>query len=187
MASMRYTIHPSPLGDLLIASTRKGLARIAFYDELRAVASGAGMEEPTLGEILRAAPFETVADERINLEVCRQLDEYFYGHRRAFELSVDLGSAGPSRFRRRVLKRLMEVPYGEVVTYAQLARLSGRPGAARAVGQVMHWNPVPVVVPCHRVVAANGSLGGYAGGGWRKELLLRREQAPRALPALRAA
>jgi methylated-DNA-[protein]-cysteine S-methyltransferase len=107
--------------------------------------------------------------------VRRQLDEYFDGTRTQFELPVDLRHSAP--FSREILKRLARVPHGETTTYGALARAAGRPHAARAVGTVMNRNPIPIVLPCHRVVGANGSLTGYAGGLDRKELLLKLEGA----------
>jgi methylated-DNA-[protein]-cysteine S-methyltransferase len=105
----------------------------------------------------------------------RQLDEYFAGDRTDFDLELDLAlSAG---FRRKVLGHLGRVPYGEVVTYKYLAVKSGSPGASRAVGSTMATNPIPIVLPCHRVLGSSGSLTGYAGGLDRKEQLLRLEGA----------
>ena len=178
MSGLRYTFHPSPVGDLLIASSRKGLVRIVFYDDLRALADEGAR---TLGDLLGAAPFGAVADRGLNLEVCRQLDEYFFGDRRSFRLKLDM-RAVRSTFARRVLKSLKKVPPGEVVTYSELARMAGNVRAARAVGQTMNRNPVPIVIPCHRVIGAGGSLGGYSGGLWRKELLLKHEGVLRDLP-----
>ena len=105
----------------------------------------------------------------------RELDEYFEGKRHAFDLAIDV--ARLADFNRRVLRELARVPYGEVVTYGELAARSARPRAARAVGTVMNRNPLPIVLPCHRVVGANGKLVGYAGGLDRKEKLLRLEGA----------
>ena len=105
----------------------------------------------------------------------RQLDEYFAGGRQHFDLAVDL--ALQADFNRRVLRELARVPYGEVVTYGELAARAARPRAARAVGTVMNRNPLPIVLPCHRVIGANGKLVGYAGGLERKESLLRLEGA----------
>jgi methylated-DNA-[protein]-cysteine S-methyltransferase len=107
--------------------------------------------------------------------VARQLDEYFDGKRKEFELEVDLRLARD--FGRTVLEELGRVPFGEVTTYGALAARAGKPRAARAVGTIMNRNPVPIVLPCHRVVGANGSLVGYAGGLERKQLLLRLEGA----------
>ena len=105
----------------------------------------------------------------------RQLDEYFDGRRESFELDVDLRGAAP--FARTVLEELGRVPYGQTTTYGTLAAKVGAPRAARAVGTVMNRNPIPIVLPCHRVVGANGSLTGYAGGLDLKERLLRLEGA----------
>ena len=105
----------------------------------------------------------------------RKLEEYFHGTRTVFELPLDLPGAAP--FSRQDLERLALVPYGEVTTYGALAREARRPQAARAVGTVMNRNPIPIVLPCHRVVGADGSLVGYAGGLDRKELLLKLEGA----------
>ena len=105
----------------------------------------------------------------------RQLDEYFERRRETFELDIDLGLA--VGFSRQVLDQLALVPYGEVTTYGELARRVEHPRAARAVGTVMNRNPIPIVLPCHRVVGASGSLTGYAGGLERKETLLRLEGA----------
>jgi methylated-DNA-[protein]-cysteine S-methyltransferase len=102
--------------------------------------------------------------------VRRQLDEYFSGKRRRFEVDVDLRSAAP--FSRTVLERLAKIPHGEVTTYGALARAAGHPRAARAVGTVMNRNPVPIVLPCHRVIGADGRLVGYGGGLDRKRHLL---------------
>jgi methylated-DNA-[protein]-cysteine S-methyltransferase len=105
----------------------------------------------------------------------RQLDEYFEGKRKHFELDVDLRLAHD--FGRTVLEELGRVPFGEITTYGALAARAGKPKAARAVGTIMNRNPVPIVLPCHRVVGANGSLVGYAGGLERKQMLLRLEGA----------
>ena len=107
--------------------------------------------------------------------VRRQLDEYFEGKRTEFDLPIDLRHQAP--FSRAVLNRLARVPFGHLTTYGALAAEAHRPKAARAVGTVMNRNPVPIVLPCHRVVGANGSLTGYGGGLKRKEQLLRFEGA----------
>ncbi len=117
------------------------------------------------------------------LEAVRQLAEYFSGERRAFHLP--LAPEGTS-FQQAVWKALLSIPYGETRTYGDVARAIGRPGAARAVGQACHRNPIGIVIPCHRVVGARGALGGYAGGVRLKRKLLaleaRRRQAARRSP-----
>jgi methylated-DNA-[protein]-cysteine S-methyltransferase len=107
--------------------------------------------------------------------VRRELDEYFEGRRVSFDLKLDL--TGAPEFTRTVLGELARVPYGEVTTYGTLAAQVGSPRAARAVGTVMNRNPIPIVLPCHRVVGSSGSLVGYAGGLERKQALLRLEGA----------
>jgi len=107
--------------------------------------------------------------------VRRELDEYFERRRRSFDLQLDLRGVAP--FARRVLGELARVPYGRTATYGELAARVGNPRAARAVGTVMNRNPIPIVLPCHRVVGAGGSLVGYGGGLERKEALLRLEGA----------
>jgi methylated-DNA-[protein]-cysteine S-methyltransferase len=155
----------TPIGDLLVGVTDRGVCRIHFDPnpeaELESLARQFGPR------VLRSAkPIDRVR---------RQLDEYFAGTRRDFELDVDLRPA--REFGRAVLDQLARVPYGEVTTYGALATEAGRPRAARAVGTVMNRNPVPIVLPCHRVVGSTGSLVGYAGGLDRKRLLLELEGA----------
>jgi methylated-DNA-[protein]-cysteine S-methyltransferase len=160
-----YDLVDTPLGTLLVAATDRGVCRIA-YDaepdlEVERLAKVFGVR------VLRSA--KPVDPAR------RELDEYFDGRRRAFDLPIDVGLTAD--FNRRVLHELARVPYGEVVTYGQLAARAERPRAARAVGTVMNRNPIPIVLPCHRVIGANGSLTGYGGGLERKEMLLRLEGA----------
>jgi methylated-DNA-[protein]-cysteine S-methyltransferase len=113
-------------------------------------------------------------------EAVRQLGEYFAGVRRAFDLPLDLRGTA---FQLRVWNALLRIPYGETRTYGQLASALGRPGATRAVGAANGANPVGIIVPCHRVVAAGGGLGGFGGGLGRKRFLLALEAASCALPA----
>jgi methylated-DNA-[protein]-cysteine S-methyltransferase len=165
LLDVAYDLVDSPVGTLLIAATERGLCRIA-YDaeperELDRLAESFGMR------VLRSAP--PIDPAR------RQLDEYFEGKRQRFDLAVDL--ALQADFNRRVLRELARVPYGEVVTYGELAARAARPRAARAVGTIMNRNPLPIVLPCHRVIGANGKLVGYGGGLDRKEALLRLEGA----------
>ena len=153
----------TPLGDLLLGVTDHGLCRIHFDAdpelELESLARQFGPR------VLRAAkPVERVK---------RQLDEYFAGTRRAFDVEWDVRPL--PAFNQRVLAELARVEYGTTTTYGALAAVSGNPKAARAVGTVMNRNPIPIVLPCHRVVGANGKLVGYAGGLARKERLLRLE------------
>jgi len=102
--------------------------------------------------------------------VARQLEEYLAGRRREFELPVDLSECTP--FHRQVLETLAQVPWGHLVSYGELARRVGRPGAARAVGGAMAHNPVPILIPCHRVVRGDGSPGGFTSGlDWKRRLL----------------
>jgi methylated-DNA-[protein]-cysteine S-methyltransferase len=160
-----YDVVESPVGPLVVAATHRGLLRISFDPE----------PEQYLERLARiAGPRILRAPNQVS-EVRHELDEYFDGRRREFDLTLDLRSATP--FAARVLAELGRVPYGRTATYGQLAARAGRPSAARAVGTVMNRNPIPIVLPCHRVVGANGSLVGYGGGLERKEQLLRLEGA----------
>jgi methylated-DNA-[protein]-cysteine S-methyltransferase len=160
LVDIRYDVVDSPIGDLLVASTERGLARIHFGHE--------GQEEE-LARIFGLRVLRVPLDD-----VRRELDEYFEGERRDFDLPLDLRVAA---FNAEVLAELARVPYGVTTTYGTLAAKVGRPRAARAVGTVMNRNPIPIVLPCHRVVGANGSLTGYAGGLDRKLQLLQLEGA----------
>ncbi len=123
-----------------------------------------------------ATPAPAGSSGRVLAEARRQLDEYFAGKRRAFDLPLD--PRGTS-FQRAVWDELREVPFGQTVTYGELARRVGRPEAARGVGAAMAANPLPIVVPCHRVVGSSGGLTGFGGGLPRKRLLLEIEGAAR--------
>ncbi len=158
-----YDLADSPLGTLLVAATDRGLCRIA-YDPDRG-----------LDELSRAFGRRVLRVPRRLDEVRRELDEYFDRRRTSFDLELDL-SPRPE-FQQRVLLRLARVPYGETTTYGALAAAVGSPRAARAVGGAMNRNPIPIVLPCHRVVGAGGRLVGYAGGLDRKRALLRLEGA----------
>jgi methylated-DNA-[protein]-cysteine S-methyltransferase len=155
----------TPIGSLLVGVSDRGLCRVHFDPdpelELDDLAHRFGPR------VLRSPK----AVDRAKLE----LDEYFSGRRHGFDLELDL--RGTPDFYRRVLAELAEVPYGTTTTYGALAAQVGAPKAARAIGTVMNRNPVPIVLPCHRVVGASGSLTGYGGGLDRKEWLLRLEGA----------
>ena len=159
LIDVRYDIVESPVGDLFVAATDRGLARISYRLE--------GMEETlarTFGSRVLRSPLD---------EVRRELDEYFAGERKVFDLPLDLRVAS---FHDAVLRELAHVPYGTTTTYGTLAAKVGRPKAARAVGTVMNRNPIPIVLPCHRVIGANGKLVGYGGGLERKRFLLAHEK-----------
>jgi methylated-DNA-[protein]-cysteine S-methyltransferase len=153
-----YDLIDSPVGTLLVAATERGICRVSYEADLDAVAASVG---PRVLRVPRA-----LDDAR------RELGEYFSGERTAFELDLDLRAAP---FQEAVLHELARVPFGEVATYGELARRIGRPRAARAVGGALNRNPIPIVLPCHRVVGASGALVGYAGGVDRKRLLLELE------------
>ncbi len=163
-AAIFYRSVASPLGELFLAETAAGLCRVAwcvteaeFATELED-----GLDAPARRDDSGAAG--------VVARAARQLDEYFAGQRREFELPLDL--AGTSPFRQQVLQQLLQVPYGEVVTYGELALLCGMPRAARAVGGAMRANPLPVVIPCHRVLPCSGGLGGFGGRPELKRQLL---------------
>ena len=164
LLDVAYELSDTPLGTLLLAKTERGLCRIEYDPE---PARGVERLARTFGRRVLRTP-------RALDEARRQLDEYFHGRRRLFELDLDLGLA-TTPFSRRVLEELARVPYGEVTTYGTLAVRAGKPRAARAVGTVMNRNPIPIVLPCHRVVGASGSLVGYGGGLDRKQTLLQLE------------
>ena len=163
LVDVAYDLADSPVGELLVAVTDRGLCRIAYRpdDALDEIAGDFGVR------VLRVP-------RRVDA-VLRELDEYFEGRRRGFDLELDLTPVAD--FHRLALDELARVPYGQVTTYGALAAKVGRPKAARAIGGAMNRNPIPIVLPCHRVVGAGGALVGYAGGLERKELLLRLEGA----------
>jgi methylated-DNA-[protein]-cysteine S-methyltransferase len=158
-----FDLAVTPVGTLLVATTDAGLCQISFDPDR-------GLEElsETFGRRILRVP------RRVDV-VRRELDEYFEGRRTEFDLPLDV-SRVPS-FRQVVLAELARVPYGQVTTYGTLAARVGKPRAARAVGGAMHNNPIPIVLPCHRVIGASGSLTGYGGGLERKRALLELEGA----------
>jgi methylated-DNA-[protein]-cysteine S-methyltransferase len=161
LVDVRFDVIDSPVGDLFLAATGRGLCRISYSVE--------GQEE-SLASTFGARVLRVSLDD-----VRRELDEYFAGRRHAFDLPLDLRVG---EFQGSVLRELARVPYGHTDTYGGLAARVGRPRAARAVGTVMNRNPIPIVLPCHRIVGANGSLTGYGGGLHVKRALLELEGAP---------
>ncbi len=166
LLDLAYRTVDSPVGTLLLAATPAGLVRVAFAseDHDRVLATLASQISP---RILNAP-------QRLD-DAARELDEYFTGARRHFDLPLDFRlSAG---FRRAVLSQLPAIGYGQTASYAQVAAAAGSPRAVRAAGTACALNPLPVVVPCHRVVKSDGSPGRYRGGPAAKQLLLNLEAA----------
>ena len=156
----------SPIGDLLIAVTERGLVRVAFQGEDR---------DDVLEELSRRLSPRILESARASDEVRRELDQYFAGERTRFDVAVDRRLIGD--FARKVLGATARVPFGRTTTYGEVATKIGSPRAARAVGNALGSNPIPIVIPCHRVLRSGGALGGYGGGVDRKQRLLRLEGA----------
>jgi methylated-DNA-[protein]-cysteine S-methyltransferase len=162
LIDVAYTVVDSPLGPLLLAATPRGLLRVGYpdLDHDRALAEIAA----------RISPRVIAAPARLD-PVRRQLQEFFAGHRRHFDLTLDRRLIRPGFFG-QVLVATAAIPYGATSTYAGVAATAGRPRAFRAAGSALGANPLPIVIPCHRVLPAGGGLGGYAGGAERKGRLL---------------
>ena len=161
----------SPIGELFVAVTPKGLACVGFDDQDRAALEDRFAED--------LSP-RVVASARATDDVRRQLDEYFGGARRRFDIGIDHRLMSP--FVRKVMAQTAKVAFGEVSTYGAVAKGIHHPEAARAVGAALGQNPIPIVLPCHRIIGASGNLTGYAGGLHRKEFLLRLEGDPMLFP-----
>ena len=151
----------SPVGELYVAVTPKGLARVAFASEDR---------DEVVAELGERLSPRILESKRATDEVRRELEEYFQGRRRRFEVPVDRRLI--RGIARDVLRATSRIPFGRTSTYAEIADRIGRPRAARAVGNALGSNPIPIVIPCHRVLRAGGALGGYGGGVERKRFLL---------------
>lgn len=167
LLDVAYTTLDTPVGELLVAATPRGVVRISYLDWFPA--------DETLADLSkRVSPRVLEAPHRLDA-LRRELDEYFDGERRRFDVSLDRALLGP--FARKVLGRTARIPYGKVSTYAEVASAAGSPRASRAAGNALARNPIPIVIPCHRVLRTGGGLGGYAGGLDRKARLLALEGA----------
>ena len=162
----RYGTMDSPIGPLLIAVTDEGVCEIEF---------GRSTTTPVFLAKLTERGFDPVHDEVAIAQVVDQLTEYFQGRRNRFDVPVDFSGLSP--FARDVLQATATVPFGGLATYSEIARRIGNPGASRAVGNALGRNPIPVILPCHRVVPADRSIGKYTGGVDIKVKLLRLEGA----------
>jgi methylated-DNA-[protein]-cysteine S-methyltransferase len=164
VADVTWTEHDAPTGRLLLAATERGVVAIGLlhHDELLEVLSE------------KVSPRVVRGGARVD-GLRRQLDEYYAGRRHEFDVPLDWALS--SGFRRQILGELVQVPYGQVVSYRQLAERAGNPKASRAVGSAMATNPLPIVVPCHRVIRTDGSIGQYGGGVPMKQALLALEGA----------
>ena len=160
METLFYSRMSSPAGTLLIGTSDAALVALEFDRGLPATMAG----QPVVWR---------ESEERTSV-VRRQLEEYFARERRSFQVRLDLRG---TEFRRRCWQELLRIPYGETRTYGEIAAAVGCPHGFRAVGQANHYNPIAIIVPCHRVLASGGMLGGYGGGLATKGLLLRLEGA----------
>ena len=171
---VHYDVLPrSPIGPVCIAASERGVVALEFgLDEREFVQR---LERRTRAGVRRSS-------ERV-VSAVRQVQEYLSGARTSFDLSLDL--TWTSAFQQRVLREALAIPRGQTRTYRQVARTIGKPQAARAVGQALGHNPVPIIIPCHRVLGSDGSLHGYSGGGGlqTKAWLLQLEGAPLPVPA----
>lgn len=172
---MEYAWLESPVGRLLLAADATGLRRVEFPPH-----GGERCRLPAPARGRPPAPSGSPAARRILAAARRQLREYFAGHRTGFELP--LATQGTA-FQLRVWAELRRIPYGQTISYGELARRLGQPRAARAVGAANGANPIPIIVPCHRVIGASGKLTGFGGGLATKAELLALESAQRRLAA----
>jgi methylated-DNA-[protein]-cysteine S-methyltransferase len=173
-----YATVDSPVGTLVAAVTEAGLVRLAYED----FNGGLDVILQQLSE--RVSPRILRKPDRVD-PVRRELDEYFAGTRTRFDIPLDWSLTSP--FQQTVLRATFAIPFGQTRTYGEIAAEAGSPGAARAAGTALGRNPMPVVVPCHRILRGGGGLGGYTGGLDRKRLLLGVEGAavgPGTLPGL---
>jgi methylated-DNA-[protein]-cysteine S-methyltransferase len=167
LVAVGYSRAESPFGDLLVAATPKGLVKVGFLHT--------GSEDAMLQELAeQVSPRVVEAPARVD-DVRRQLDEYFAGRRRRFELSTDRTLI--RGFARAVLSQTAQIPYGSYLTYGEVAAEAGNPRAQRAAGSALARNPIPIVIPCHRVLRSGGVIGNYGGGPEMKERLLHLEGA----------
>jgi methylated-DNA-[protein]-cysteine S-methyltransferase len=167
LLDVAYTTIDSPFGPLLLAATPRGLVRVNLpaYDP-----------DETLEDLAaRVSPRVLEAPAQLD-QVRRELDLYFEGRLREFDLPLDWQLTGRG-FRHRVLEETAHIPYGETSSYSEMAAMAGSPRAFRAAGSALGSNPIPIVVPCHRVLRSGGSLGGYGGGLPMKQALLELEGA----------
>ena len=168
LVDVAYTTVDSPVGSLLLAATSRGLVRVGFPTE---------DPDDVLEQLAdRLSPRVLEAPARLD-DARRELDEYFEGRRHHFDVALDWELSGAG-FRRKVLRATARIPFGEVRTYRQMAVTAGSPRAYRAAGNALGSNPIPVIVPCHRVLASGGGLGGYGGGLDVKQQLLQLEGVP---------
>jgi len=167
LVDVAYATVDTPVGALILATTRTGLVRLAFPEE--------GLDH-VLEDLAASVSPRVLENPRMTDPVRRELDAYFEGRRRTFRAAIDWSLAS-GRFSRRVLEETARIPFGSVSTYGDVAGRAGSPRAARAAGNALHDNPVPIVVPCHRVVPSSGGIGKYGGNEWRKAYLLRLEGA----------
>jgi methylated-DNA-[protein]-cysteine S-methyltransferase len=167
-ADVHYAIVDSPVGALVAAVTPIGLAALTYEDH------GGGIDAVLERLAARLSPRMLEAPARLD-GVRRELDEYFDGRREQFDLALDWALVSP--FARRVLDATAAIPFGSVSTYGAIAAQAGNAKASRAAGRALGSNPIPIVVPCHRVVGSRGRLTGYTGGLHRKQALLALEGA----------
>jgi len=153
---MYYCYFETPIGELLLAGDDRALAVVGFPE----------------GSMRRDPEHDWIYNEKPFAEAMRQLGEYFDGRRREFDLPLKLDG---TEFQLQVLEELKKIPYGETTSYAAIAERIGRPRAVRAVGAANGRNPIPIIVPCHRVIGKSGDLTGFGGGLGTKEALLRLE------------
>ncbi|MBD0283423.1 MAG: methylated-DNA--[protein]-cysteine S-methyltransferase [Thermoleophilaceae bacterium] len=165
LLDVAYAVVDSPLGPLAVAATPRGLVRVAYLESWP-------RDEVLEDLAMRISPRVLEAPARLD-EQRRELDQYFEGRRAGFELPIDWSVV--RGFTRKVLRETARIDFGELRTYADVASGAGSPRAVRAAGNALGANPMPIVVPCHRVVRTGGALGGYTGGIERKEFLLRLE------------
>jgi O-6-methylguanine DNA methyltransferase len=165
METLYYSQMKSAIGPVWVAVSDKGVVMIEF----------SGREFPPADSKQK---FEWVISEEKTEVACQELTEYFDGRRTEFSVPLDLHKG--TQFQRKCWEILTKIPYGEIRSYREVAKAAGRPAASRAVGQANHANPIPIIIPCHRVINTDGHLGGYGGGLDVKEQLLALE---RALPS----
>ena len=167
LLDVAYTTLDSPVGPVLVAATPRGLVRISFGDDYD--------HDHVLAELARHISPRVIEAPSYFDAVRRELEEYFQGRRTQFGLPLDWRLTGG--FGRKVLRQTARIPYGKVSTYKEMAAKAGSPRGARAAGNALGSNPIPIVVPCHRVLHSGGGLGGYGGGLDNKVLLLKLEGA----------